>query len=420
MHHEDKTVITIMSDYQGDLSQFAMVVPVPVVLQRGQIHIGDPAVVKHLDDYSAPRLVEYDDPNPCPINYPQPMAPSAGVGMEMPNEAMRRAQNSAAALGVKIEAQYTVGEYDIMILSAKQSDGLETWLSQNGYRIPPGAAAALAPYIRDGMKFFVARVNLKEQAKTGVDYLRPLQFAFESPKFMLPIRLGMVNADGPQDLVIFLLTESGRVEATNYRTIPMPSGEDVPQFVRDDFSKTYGAIFDHQSKVNDLRAVFTEYFWNMNFCDPCAAQPLSNAELRDLGVFWLPPQNYQGSNYPRPMLGAPGGMMPGVGFEGSGGSARLTRLHVRYSAGTFPEDLSFQETGDANPFQVRYVLHRPWKGSPQLCPAAATYFQTLDQRREQQARNLADLTGWDVGMVMHRIGLNLTEQAHPWWQNLWN
>jgi hypothetical protein len=213
VHHEDKTVISIMSDYQGDLSQFAMVVPVPVVLQHGQIHIGNPEVVKHLEDYSAPRLVEYDDPNPCQMFYPQAMGGVARSAPMAENDAMAR--GAAKALGVTIEAQYTVGEYDIVILSAKQSDGLETWLSGNGYRIPAGAAAALAPYIRDGMKFFVAKVNLKEQAKTGLDYLRPIQFAFESMKFMLPIRLGMVNASGPQDLVISVLTERGRVEATN-------------------------------------------------------------------------------------------------------------------------------------------------------------------------------------------------------------
>ena len=51
------------------------------------------------------------------------------------------------------------------------------------------------------MKFFVAKVNLKEQLRAGQNYLRPLQFAFESEKFMLPIRLGMLNASGPQDLI---------------------------------------------------------------------------------------------------------------------------------------------------------------------------------------------------------------------------
>ena len=50
----------------------------------------------------------------------------------------------AKALGVTIEAQYTVGEYDILILSAKQSGGLETWLTENGYRIPAGAGPCSA------------------------------------------------------------------------------------------------------------------------------------------------------------------------------------------------------------------------------------------------------------------------------------
>jgi hypothetical protein len=37
----------------------------------------------------------------------------------------------------------------------------------------------------------------------------------------------------------------------------------------------------------------------------------------------------------------------------------LTRLQVRYSAATFPEDLTFQETQDQENFQGRYVLRHP-------------------------------------------------------------
>ena len=40
-HHDNKTVISLMNDYQGEPSEFALVVPVPVVLQKGQVHIGD-------------------------------------------------------------------------------------------------------------------------------------------------------------------------------------------------------------------------------------------------------------------------------------------------------------------------------------------------------------------------------------------
>ena len=118
------------------------------------------------------------------------------------------------SLGVTVEAEYTVGEYDIVILSAEQSDGLSTWLNTNGYKIPAGAEQVLGSYIKQGTRFFVAKVNLEEQAKTGLQTLRPLQIAFESPKFMLPIRLGTVNSKGMQELFVFTLTRKGRVETT--------------------------------------------------------------------------------------------------------------------------------------------------------------------------------------------------------------
>src|SRR6185369_8702118 len=67
VHDGDRTVMTMASDYEGDPKEFALVVPVPVVLKRGQIHVGDSTLVAKLDAYSAPRLVEYFDPDPCPV-----------------------------------------------------------------------------------------------------------------------------------------------------------------------------------------------------------------------------------------------------------------------------------------------------------------------------------------------------------------
>ena len=104
---------------------------------------------------------------------------------------------------------------------------------------------------------------------------------------MLPIRLGMVNAQGPQDLIVYALTEDGRVEATNYRTEKLPTGENLPEYVQPKFQDFYKAMFNKQVDDNAMRAVFTEYVWNMGWCDPCAGPPLSREELRSLGVFWL-------------------------------------------------------------------------------------------------------------------------------------
>ena len=288
-HHDDKTVISLMNDYQGEPSDFALVVPVPVVLQKGQVHIGDRELFQKIDAYSSPRLVEYYDPGSVRDHAPDGSGSSRRDDGEQRGSAAP-SQAEAKALGVTVEAEYTVGEYDIVILSAKESSGLQTWLQQSGYKIPLGADRALEPYIRSDMKFFVAKVNLTEHNRTGLTYLRPLQFAFESPKFMLPIRLGMINSQGPQDLVVYMLTENGRVETTNYRTVKLPTGMDIPEYVRDDFGDFYKAMFDEQVKRNDMRAVFTEYVWNMGWCDPCAGPPLSREELKNLGVFWLDDQ----------------------------------------------------------------------------------------------------------------------------------
>jgi len=61
----DRTVITMANDYQGELTEFAMVIPVPTAITREQVHISDPALLNHLDAYTAPRLVEYFDDDPC-------------------------------------------------------------------------------------------------------------------------------------------------------------------------------------------------------------------------------------------------------------------------------------------------------------------------------------------------------------------
>ena len=396
----DRTVLTMANDFSGEPQQFAIVIPVPTVLEKGQIHVGDKALLDHLDAYSAPRLVEYFDENPCQLRVAdEALRPSMALKSAVGGSARER------SLGVTIEARYTVGEYDILILSATQSSGLETWLRGNGYRIPAGAARVLGGYIKQGMKFFVAKVNLKERQKLGFSYLRPIQVAYESPKFMLPIRLGMVNADGPQDLLVYALTRTGRVETVNYRTVKLPSDLEVPLFVKDKFADFYRALFDEAAKNNAMTAVFTEYAWDMAWCDPCAADPLSRDELRQLGVFWLDEAQKPG---------------------GRGGAAAqnafITRLHLRYDAAHFPEDLVFQTTADRSNFQGRYILRHPWTGTED-CAAAKSYRAGLRERRAQQAKNLAGLTGWSLEQIRKQMAVNADWSAPEdhirWWERIW-
>jgi hypothetical protein len=397
----ERTVLTMSNDYKGELTDFALVVPVPTVLKREQLHVGERKYVERLDAYSAPRLVEYFDEDPCgarmrALDEAMPSMAAAPAGGAMTRERSK-------SLGVTVEAQYTVGEYDILILSAKESEGLETWLRESGYKIPPKASKALSPYIKQDMKFFVAKVNLKEQKATGFKYLRPLQMAYESKKFMLPIRLGMANATGPQDLVIYAMTRQGRVESSNYRTVKVPSDMDVPVFVKGEFNKFYPALFEKAHEREEKRALFTEYVWDMGWCDPCAADPLSPEELRNLGVFWQDEQN-------------PNGM-------GGASQVVLTRMHARYDGEHFPEDLVFQVTNDRQNFQARYVLRHAFKGEL-ACEEGKQYLKDLDKRHQQEAETLANLTGWDLGTITKKMGDDAPGKktgkgSESWYKKLW-
>ena len=41
VRHDNKTALTMFSDYQGEMKDFALVVPVPEVLTREQINVSD-------------------------------------------------------------------------------------------------------------------------------------------------------------------------------------------------------------------------------------------------------------------------------------------------------------------------------------------------------------------------------------------
>jgi hypothetical protein len=221
----------------------------------------------------------------------------------------------------------------------------------------------------------------------GNGYLRPLQVRYQTAKFMLPLRLGTVNAHGPQDLIVYALTRNGRVETTNYRTVKLPSDLDVPLFVKQDFGNFYKATFSRAVERESMRAVFVEYAWDMGWCDPYAADPLTNKELVELGARWI------GSDEAVPYRG------------NQGANAYVTRLHVRYDAASFPEDLALTETRDRSNFQGRYVLRHPWQGKAS-CAAAAQYHASLPARFRQEAKNLANLTGWPQAEIEARMEAN--------------
>jgi hypothetical protein len=362
MRQGTRTVLSMQNDFKGPLEDFAMVIPVPVVLKQADVKTLPKAVFDHVESLGSPRLVEYWEQDPCPApmddNRDYDMAATAsseGRAMDKSDAPMKRQT-------VKIEAQFDVAEYKILILSATEAAGLETWLKDNNYKIPSGAEPLLRPYVEAGMKFFVAKVDPKKvRMENGHAALSPIRFHYDSEEFSLPIRLGMANSTGKQDLIVNVLSPDKRYEVANYKNVVIPTNFDVKDSVKSRFAEFYAALFDKTIEANP-GSVVTEYAWTavpQYHCDPCPELDVTQADLMTLG----------------------GDVVQG---EIAQGSFVLTRLHARYGKSDMKDDLRFKDakpiTGgreqwskqgleygaspsEQNYFQARYAIRHWWTGA---------------------------------------------------------
>ncbi len=362
MRDGTRTVLSMQNNYQGPPEDFAMVIPVPVVLKKENVKTLKKEIFSRIDTLAAPRLVEYWEVDPCYVEPPMEFdrffrGTIGGLGT-------RGAGVGGGGLGVKIEAQFSVGEYDIVVLSAKDALGLETWLKQEKYKIPSGAESLFRPYIQQGMKFFVAKVNAKKVIfEKGMAALSPLRFHYDSEKFELPIRLGLINAKAQQDLIVHVLARNQRYEVANYPNVTIPTNIDLVPSAKSEFPFFYVSLFDRTLKANP-KAVITEYAWQASSCDPCPTSPLTEEDFQTLGADVVSSKGKVNDSYDARQ-----------GYV-------LTRLHARYDKNSLGEDLVFRaakpivggrefltdgkslEQGSRpdslNNFQARYAIRYPW------------------------------------------------------------
>src|SRR5262245_13016062 len=321
MRKGTRTVLSMQNNYKGPPDAFAMVVPVPVVLKDGDVKTLPREVFAAVEQMGAPRLVEYWEQDPCfePTYGMDASAmitpvPAASVALDAPKP----------DLGVTVEARFTVGEYQIAILSAKDSTGLETWLAREKYAIPAGAEPLLRPYVEAGSKWFVAKVDpTKVTFVEGRAALSPLRFHYDSEEFSLPVRLGLANSSGTQDLIVNILAPQQRYEVANYKNVTIPTNIDVSPQMKDKFAAFYTALFDRTIEKNP-GAVVTEYAWQATTCDPCPGPALGPSEFLTLGADVLEgprdkPAAYHNADFV------------------------LTRLHARYGKDELKDEMRFTQ-----------------------------------------------------------------------------
>jgi len=377
MRDGTRTVLSMQNNYQGPPDSFALVIPVPTVLQKENVKVLPKDVFARVDALGAPRLVEYWEVNPC-----QPPFDNRAFGAVPPAASMAASAASAGASApVRIEAQFAVGEYEVVVLRADDRAGLDTWVRDNKYNIPGGAGPVLAPYVAAGMKFFVAKVDTTRVTFNGDQAaLSPLRFYYDTPEFSLPVRLGLLNSQGSQDLIVNILAP-GRYELANYPNVTVPTNIRVQNEVRNGFASFYEALYAKTLEKNP-KAVVTEYSWSSSSCDPCPTPPLTEQDLLTLGADVLQTAS---AGAPVPAAGSGGFVPPPIQVSNN---FTLTRLHARYTKDMLGEDLVFKQADEImggrgipdtkgnldqtvmhqagaaysySNFQGRYVILHPWE-----------------------------------------------------------
>jgi hypothetical protein len=429
-HDGDRSVFFMANDFEGDVKDFARIVPIPVIPKREQVRIGSAEVIEKINTFTAPRLAKYED-DPCQSEYIsyltigisllailgctvlliryifrttsrfEQLVRFLGIALIIailvaivwpsgPPGQTNKAKQSLGEAKTFVEDRFTVGEYDVTILSSEESDSLSAWLRENGYIVPKDAEPMLQSYIQSGMKFFVVRVNLAEFQKQGGKFLHPIVLDYNSPEFMLPIQLGTLNAkdNQPQDLIVNIISPTGYAEVSNYRNVFIPtdaesfqnrvSGLELPESIQTSFNDFYNAMFQKEYEREGRNVVFIEYAGYSALCDPCVTKPLDPETLKAAGAFW-------GKRAVTP---------GGVEYEIS----KITRLHVRYTKDKFSEDLRFrivpfEEALKKIPsdklfrridgFQGRYVI-RSAKNT--FCSSGIPYWNLGDKAKENLSR----------------------------------
>lgn len=343
MRHGSRTVLTLQPTYRGPAEPFAIVIPVPAQLQDRDVKVLAPDVVAAVERLGAPRLVEMWEQDPCKVE-PAKLAAATTPAAER--------DAPVADAGVTVEARTTGGEYQIAIVAAKDAAGLAAWLAREKYRMPAAAEALLRPHVERGMKFVVAKVDPKQVTFIGDRaVLSPLRLAYDSERLALPLRLGLVNSAGTQDLIVNVLARRQRYEAANAPNATIPTNRLMRTEARDRLAAVYADLFDATAAAHP-GAVITEYAGD--------ASALGDRVLRALGT---------------DVLGA------------GDGELVLSRLHTRYDK-SLESDLELAvatpiaggreviagngalEAGahaaPANAFSARYVIRHPWNG-PLTC-----------------------------------------------------
>ena len=359
-HKDQKTILTVTSNFDTSATNFALVIPVPSTVKTANIRYVDYETLNKLDNYTSPRLIEYIDYDPCnpeSLKRPPIVTTQSFTTIDMDK-----------AIALETDSPQIISPSNVIILTSKESTGIDITLKKYGYNVPQNYLDVLKEYHEKQMKFIIIEV-IKDNNNLAT-WLQPIQIEYESNQLSLPVNIGSLNAPENQkhDMLLFTLSNQGEMLTTNYETKNMPGNLDLPVTSINEFTKFYDEFMNKIFKVHP-NIIRKEYSWPMGACKPCTSAPLSIDELSTLGTFW----------YHLPKEGRMGLVAP---FS----AIYVTRLHTQYAYNTFKNDLTLEEDNERKKYQTYFNIKHPIPADQSKC--GNKYTIELKKAQEQQNKNL--------------------------------
>jgi len=214
----DGTVTAVIEiQYQGPAEQFSWLLPISSVPMGDEIAVASNAALQRLKQATNPQYNltvrvegtcdqrEFDN-----LNSQGPRGSSAPT-----------VDLTSGGKGVTVEAQGVVGSFEWTAISvdealADPADVATTWLSDNGYDVPEGAAGLLRPYLEDGL--YLLALKLVKGADVGS--IRPIVLTYDAQLPMIPIKLTAVAANEDMGVLAWLLGDAQAVPK-NYNALEL-------------------------------------------------------------------------------------------------------------------------------------------------------------------------------------------------------
>jgi hypothetical protein len=200
LNDSDSLTLFIQSSVQGDLQDFAWVLPLPAI--PDSIDEAPSDLFQLLDDMTAPRFIQYKKHEPSGAGCLNGLDfESSGDGQEITAASDNRGEVEILNTGL-------VGDFSYEVVRSDEPDALVTWLNENGYRIPNALKPIMNDYIEEGFVFLAAKVRRELDSDATIDGLTPLAIRMPAgTPLIYPMRLTALSSEEPVPVLLYVASK---------------------------------------------------------------------------------------------------------------------------------------------------------------------------------------------------------------------